>query len=228
MALEAAYAFDNVGGTTVADLSGNGRDITLTGTNGAQVTGGQTGGALGKTGATMPVLPGSVLTACQSDDRTIMFDGKQNLTTWWVRFEKDAIGSGTWGILNISGAMTFFARRASDDGQMGSRPTATSPSASVWHNYCVTYVRSTGIATYYYDGASVGTASFTAGTQLVINADRINIAEWTGTGAAMDNLRFYSHALNSTEVAATAGTAVTSGTAPAVPIYTVSSYGSFH
>lgn len=227
MALEAAYAFDNVGGSTVADLSGNGRDITLTGTNGAQVTGGQTGGALGKTGTTMPVLPGSVLTACQSDDRTIMFDGKQNLTTWWVRFEKDAINSGVWGILNISGSMTFFARNAADT-QMSSRPTATSPAAGAWHNYCVTYVKSTGVATFYYDGASVGTATFTAGTALGTAADRINLAEWTGTGAAMDNLRLYSHALDSTAVAATAGTAVTSGAAPAVPIYTVSSYGSFH
>lgn len=205
MALEAAYSFD----TDYSDASGNSRTITTTG-NSAIVTGGQTSNALGKTGATMPVLPAAVLTACQSDDRTIMFDAKQNLTTWWVRFEKDAINSGVWGILNISGSMTFFARNAADT-QMASRPTAASPSASAWHNYCVTYVKSTGVATFYYDGASVGTASFTAGTALGTAADRINICESATANAAMDNLRLYSHALTGVEVAATAGTPVTTG-----------------
>jgi hypothetical protein len=209
VALLAAYNFDSIGGSTVADLSGNGYDITLTGTAGAQVSGGQTGGALGKTGATMPVLPAGLATASQTDDRSLMFDAKNDFTTWWVRWEKDAIGSGTWGVLLLSGAMQFFARRASDDGQMASRPTAATPGTTAWHNYAVTYVRSTGVATFYRDGVSVGTASFTAGTQLVTNADRINIAEWSTTGPALDNLRIYSHALTGTEVAALAGTPVT-------------------
>lgn len=220
MALEAAYSFD----TDYSDASGNSRTITSTGQS-AIVTGGQTGNALGKTGATMPVLPAAVLAACQSDDRTIMFDAKQNLTTWWVRFEKDAINSGVWGILNLSGSMTFFARDGADT-QMASRPTATSPSASVWHNYCVTYVKATGIATFYYDGASVGTASFTAGTALGTGADRINICESATANAAMDNLRLYSNALNSTAVAATAGTPVTAG-APAWPVPPLSQLGTF-
>jgi len=205
VALVAAYSFD----TDYSDASGGGNTITSTG-NSAIVSGGQTGSALGKTGATMPVLPAGVLLACQSDDRTIMFDAKGNLTTWWVRFEKDAIGSGTWGVLNISGSMAVQARRASDD-SLATRPTATAPDASGWHNYCATYVRSTGVISLYRDGTLASTQSFAAGTQLTVNADRINIAEWSATGAAVDNLRLYSHALDATAVAATAGTPVTSG-----------------
>lgn len=210
MALEGAYAFDVVSGATVLDLSGNGRDITLTGTNGVQVAGGQTGAALGKTGATMPICPGSLLTATQTDDRTVMFDAKNNFTVWWVRWEKDAINSGTWGILLTGGSMAVQARRASDD-SLATRPTATQPGTTTWHNYCATYVRSTGIISFYLDGVLASTQSFTAGTQLTINADRINLAEWSNTGPALDNLRFYSHALNAVEVAALAGTPVTSG-----------------
>lgn len=217
MALLAAYAFDDIGGSTVVDLSGNGHDITLTGTAGAQVSGGQTGGALGKTGATMPVLPAGLTAAAQSDDRSLMWDGLNNFGTWWIRFERDAINSGTWGGLNLSGAMTFFARNTSDT-QMSGRPTAALPGTTAFVNYCVTYSRASGVATLYRGGVSVGTASFPAGTQLSTAADRINIAEWTDTGPSLDNLRIYNHALTGAEVAALAGTPVTaaarSGSAP--------------
>lgn len=208
MALEAAYAFNDVGSTTVTDFSGNARDIDLTGSNGAQVTGGNPGGALGKTGATMPVLPASVLAASQTDDRTLMFDALSVRTVWWVRWEKDAIGSGTWGILSIDGtAMLGQVRRASDDA-LATRPSAAPPEALVYHNYCLTYVRSTGVIALYRDGTLVDTESFAAGTQLTINADRINLAEWSTTGPTIDNLRIYSHALDAAAVAATAGTPV--------------------
>lgn len=209
MAIEAAYSFNNVGSTTVLDLSGNGRDIDLTGTNGVQVdsAGVLDGGALGKTGATMPVLPASVLAACETDDRGIMFDAVGNLNVWWVRFEKDAISSGVWGILNIADSvMEVQARRASDEA-LAARPSAALPGASR-HNYCCTYVRSTGVISFYRDGALASTSSFAAGTQLSIGADRINLAEWTDTGPAMDNLRLFSHAPDATEVASLAGTPV--------------------
>jgi hypothetical protein len=211
VALEAAYAFDDVGATTVVDLSGNGRDVDLTGTAGAQVAGGQTGGALGKTGATMPVLPASVLAASQTDDRTLMFDALSVRTVWWIRWEKDAISSGTWGVLSIDGtAMLVQARRASDDA-LATRASALPSEVATWHNYCTTYVRSTGVISFYRDGVLVDTESFAAGTQLTTNANRINLAEWSTTGPTIDNLRIYSHALNDAEVASTAGTPVTGG-----------------
>ncbi|MEU0469935.1 LamG-like jellyroll fold domain-containing protein [Amycolatopsis sp. NPDC006131] len=206
MALEAAYAFDG-SGSTVTDHSGNGRDINLDGTNGVQVA-----GALGKNGSVMPVLPDEVLAACETDDRTIMFDAQGNLGTWWVRFEKDSIDSGTWGLLNLGGNMAAQARRASDHG-LADRPTAAPPVEDEWHNYCATYVRATGVLSIYRDGVLTNTTTWQVGapgTQLAVGADRINLAEWTTTGPALDNLRLYSHALTSVEIAALAGTPVTS------------------
>lgn len=208
MALEAAYNFNDVGASTVTDFSGNARHIDLTSSNGAQVVGGNPDGALGKTGATMPVLPTAVLTASQTDDRTIMFDALSVRTVWWIRWEKDAISSGTWGILSIDGtSMLGQVRRASDDA-LATRPSALPPEVATWHNYCMTYVRSTGVISLYRDGTLVDTESFAAGTQLTTNADRVNVAEWSTTGPTIDNLRIYSHALDAATVAATAGTPV--------------------
>lgn len=221
MALEVAYSF-NSDYTDVA----NGRTITSTG-NSAIVAGGQTGNALGKTGATMPVLPAAALAALQSDDRTMMLDAKGDLFTWWIRFNDSVFGSGMWGILNLNdgGGMKVQARDNSGSHNLATRPAASSPGAA-WHNYCATYVRSTGVITLYKDGVSASTSSFAAGTQLATTADTIDLAEWSTTGAAVDNLRLYSHALNSTEVAAVAGTPVTA-TAPAWPVPPLSQLGTF-
>ena len=210
MALEGAYSFDNAGAVSCVDYSGRGRDLVLTGTNGVQVAGGHTGPGLGKTGATMPVFPAALLAATQTDDRCVMFWGKGALATWWVRWEKDAINSGTWGVLNISGSMGVQARRASDDSAI-TRPTGTAPSATP-HHYCATYNRTTGICRMLVDGVQTGSQSFAsgAGTQLTINADRINIAEWSTTGAAIDDLRFFSHVPSDAEIAWYRDTPVTS------------------
>lgn len=198
MSLEGAYSFDNAGASICTDYSGRGRELVLTSTNGVQVAGGQQDAALGKNGATMPVFPASLLAATQSDDRCVMFWAKGALSTWWIRWEKDAINSGVWGVLNVSGSMAIQARRASDDSLM-TRPTGTAPSSTARH-YCATYVRSTGVARLLVDGTQTGTQSFTAGTQLTINADRINIAEWSTTGPAIDNLRFFSHVPDDNEI----------------------------
>jgi len=198
MALEGAYSFDAAGAATAVDYSGRGRDLTL-GANGVQVAGGQTGPGFGKTGATMSVFSAALLAATQSDDRCVMFWGKGALSTWWVRWEKDAINSGTWGVLNVSGSMAAQARRASDDSLL-TRPTGTAPSATP-HHYCATYVRSTGVCRLLVDGVQTGTQSFAAGTQLTTNADRINMGEWSTTGAAIDNLRFFSHVPSDAEIA---------------------------
>jgi hypothetical protein len=215
MALEAAYAFDDVAATTVVDLSGNGRDLDLTGSAGAQVSGGQTGGALGKTGSTMPVLPAAVLSASETDDRTIMLDVLgTDRAVWVIRWNDDVLGSGVFGVLALDGAtMQSRARRQSDSAAAGAVTFGTSQAGS-WHNLCLTYVRSTAVLTAYWDGvlASSGVPSgWSPGQQLMVGADRIDLAEWTTTGPAIDNLRIFSHALNSGEVAALAGTPVAAG-----------------
>ena len=212
MAWLAAYHFNDLGSSTVVDVSGNGRDIDLTGTAGAQVSGGDPGGALGKTGATMPVLPASLLTAAQTDDRTIMLDVLgTGRSVWVIRFNDDALGSGIWGVLALDGVtMQSRARRQSDTAAAGALTFGTSQAAT-WHNLCLTYVRSTGVLSAYWDGTLVSSgvpSGWSPGQQLMVGADRIDLAEWTDAGPSIDNLRIADHAADATEVAALAGTPV--------------------
>ena len=192
MALEGSYSFDVDG----RDYSGNGRDLVL-GSTAASVSGGNTGNGFGKTGATMPQFPIALLNACQTDDRCIMFWGKGALTTWWIRFQDNDINSGSWGVLNISGSMAVQVRDTANN--LMTRPTGTAPSAT-WRHYCATYTRSTGQARLLVDGVQTGTQSFAAGTQLSVGADWLDIGEWSTTGAAIDDLRFFSHVPDDGEI----------------------------
>lgn len=214
MALEASYAFGDVGSTTVLDLSGNGRHIDLTSTTGAQVSGGKQGGALGKTGSGMVPLPASLLVALQTDDRSLMYDAlgtgvATDRVVWFFRMQRNADDSGAWGTFSLDGtSMLSRAKRASDGANQ--QQLSTLPVNTSWHNYCLTYKRATGLLTFYRDGAQVAQSTLiTAGTQLFVLADSIAIAEWSVAGPSMDNLRLYSHALDAAEVAALAGTEVT-------------------
>lgn len=211
MALEGAYAFDDVGSTTVVDLSGNGRHIDLTATNGAQVASGGVldDGALGKTGVGTIPLPAALRVAIETDDRSLMFDAAAQRGTWWVRAESTALDTGVWGALSLDTTNVLVRART----QANASPSPASPvigalTTGTRHNFAITYVRSTGVVAYYYDGAPVGTATHPPGTALYVGADDLNVAEWGDTGPALDNLRFYSHALTPSEVAALAGTPV--------------------
>lgn len=213
MAWIGLYHFDDTGSATVVDVSGNGRDIDLTGTAGAQVTGGQTGSALGKTGATMPELPSALRTAAETDDRGLMFDVLgTGRSVWWVRWNSSSLGSGIWGVLSLDGSTLISrARRQSDSAAAGALTIGTL-SATVWHNVCVTYKRSTGVLSVYWDGALVTAgvpSGWSAGTQLMVGASDANLAEWSSTGPAIDNLRVADHCPDVAEVASLAGTAVT-------------------
>lgn len=211
MALLAAYNFDDIGGTSIADRSGNGWHISLTGQPGAQVDSGGllNAGALGKTGAGTIPLPAGLLAASETDDRTLMFDGLGGRSVWWVRWESTSLNTGVWGMLSLDAANVISRARTQANAGPSSTITVGALNATVRHNFCLTYKRSTGVLTGYYDGVQVGTATFTAGTPLYVGANSLNIAEWSSTGPAIDNLRIFNHALTSGEVAALAGTAVT-------------------
>lgn len=212
MALEGAYAFDDIGAATIADLSGNGRDIDLTGHPGAQVAGMDTG-AFGKTGAGTISLPAALRTACETDDRTIMCDVLGARQVWIARFESTSLDTGIFGLLSLDSANAIGRART----QANVGPSATPALGAIGtprHHLALRYVRSTGIVTPFYDGVPGTNVTFTAGTQLYVGADDLNIAEWDTTGAAIDNLRFFSHALTDAEILELATTPVTGGPAP--------------
>lgn len=215
MALEGAYAFNDVASDTIVDLSGNGRDIDLTGTNGVQVdsAGLLDGGALGKTGANTISLPAALRTASETNDRTLMFDGLGNRSTWWVRWESTSLDTGVWGVLSLDEtAMLTRARDQTNSGPSPGSPVIGNLSTTQRHNFAITYVRSTGVVSVYYDGALITTSTFAAGTPLYTGADDLNMAEWADTGPAIDNLRIFSHALTAGEIDDIAGTPVSSAT----------------
>lgn len=206
------YNFDDIAGATVADRSGNGFDIDLTGANATQVdsAGVLDGGALSKSAVGTVPLPAGLLAASETDDRTIMVDGAAQRSTWWVRTESASLGTGVWGLLSLNNTQLMVRARSQANGSP-SPATANigALEAGVRHNYAVTYKRSTGVVTYYFDGVSVGTLAFSPGTALYVGADGLNIAEWGTSAPAMDNLRFADHCADDTEIASLAGTPVT-------------------
>lgn len=216
MAWIGLYHFDDLAAGTITDVSGNGFDITLAGADAAQVAGGRHGGALGKTGAVMPVLPAGLLAASETDDRTIMFDVLgTGRAVWWFRWESDALGSGIWGVLALDGTtLQSRARRQSDSAAAGALTIGATDEVT-WRNVCMTYVRATAVLSVYLGGTLVTSgvpSGWSPGQQLMVGADRINAAEWADTGPAIDNLRIANHAADATEVTALAGTAVTADT----------------
>jgi hypothetical protein len=218
MTLLAAYHFDDVAASTIVDVSGNGYDIDLSGTTGAQVAGLDTG-AFGKTGAGTVALPAGLRVAAESDDRTLMFDALGTRSVWWVRWNDTSIDSGVWGILSLDAANLITRARTQAHGS----PTPVNSvigalSASVRHHHAITYKRSTGVLSRYYDGALIGTQTFTAGTPLFVGAGAADIGEFASTGPAIDNLRIYDEALDDAAIAALAGTPVTAAADLELPI----------
>lgn len=208
MALEAAYAFNDVGSSTVLDLSGNGRNIDLTGTNGVQSAGGKHGGGLGKTGSNTVQLPSSVVAAFKTDDWSVMFDARGILQTWWFRCW-DGVNSGVRGILDLDGTAMRGQLRTAPGDVLQTRPTAAVPDATLWTaNYCLTYERSTGLLTFYRNGTQASQVDLADGTQSSTNFTIIDVAEFSAAGPSIDNLRIFSHRLSPSEVDDLDGTPV--------------------
>lgn len=200
MSIEGAYNFAATGQTVVTDFSGHGRHADLTGSAGVQTTGGRYGPALGKTGAAMPVLPGSLLAAMHAaDDRAICFWAAGTGITWWVRFQADVAndGTGTFGCLLLNGNINGQVRDAA--GNLADRPAASGPQVGEQHWYCLTYTKATGSIDLYRDnvlttpGPPNGHSSFAAGTALSTAAEQINLLETTDTTTRLSELRFISH-----------------------------------
>lgn len=214
MTLEGAYAFTDTGTSSVTDLSGNGRHIDLTAQPAVQVdsAGALDGGALGKTGSGTISLPAALRTACETDDRTIMCDILGGRAVWIIRFESASLGTGVFGLLSLDAASVIGRART----QANAGPSGTPALGAIGtprHHLALRYVRATGVVTPFYDGVPGTPVTFAAGTQLYVGADDLNVAEWSDTGPALDNLRFFSHALSDAEVLALSTTPVTGAAA---------------
>lgn len=199
MSLLAAYNFDELSGDFL-DSSGNGRSWAPN-NNAVRVTGGHTGGGLGKNGAGMPVVASPAFG--QTSARTFMFwQENQGNSVWWLRWYTSSGDTGTWGLYNLSGTLTLRCRK-------GGANTNTSVAApgSGWHHYAGTYDGTN--ARLYVDGVLVATSAAVAAP--LDTAERIDLAEGTLANFVMDDLRIFDEALDQATVAELMNTPVTSG-----------------
>jgi len=230
MSVEGAYNFGAPGQAAVVDYSGHERHADLTGSAGVQTTGGRYGPALGKTGAVLPVLPGSLLAAMHAAaDRAVCFWAAGTGTTWWVRFQVDpeTDGTGTFGLLLLGGNMAGQVRDAAQN--LASRPLATGPAVGEQHWYCLTYTKATGSIDLYRDnvlttpGPPDGHSAFAADTALSTAAEQINLLETSDTTSRLSELRFLSHAPDAGERQALMDTPV-GATSSGAKVWTGSSW----
>jgi hypothetical protein len=201
MTLLAAYNFDESSGDFL-DVTGGGHNIPI-GTNAARAEG-HTGSALTKINTGLPVLAQPAIG--QTAARTIMFWLLGTGGTWWVRWNADALGSGTWGILNLSGNVAVQARDTSG-ALLSPRPQVPHPSDGQWHHYAATYDGAT--VRLYLDAVQVSSGSLAGG--LYASADRVDVAEWSTAATFMDDLRIYDEALDQATIATLMDTPVTAG-----------------
>ncbi len=202
--LVAQYRFDDGGGTSAADSSGNGRTATLSG--GAGWTTGHAGGAVDLTGSGGYVgLPAGLLAGATAG--TVAAWVRINALSTWSRVFDLGSGTGTNMFLTPrSDAGT--ARFAITSGGAGAEQRINAPSAlptGVWTHVAVTLSGSAGVL--YVNGTEVARNSALTlrpgdlGSTTQNWIGRSQYAADPYLNAAVDDLRLYSRALSATEIA---------------------------
>ncbi len=216
MSLLAAYSFDEAG-TTVTDYSGNSNGFSIASTSVARTASGHTAGGvtLGSTPAQMPATLGV------TSNRTVMtwLKGTPSASGWAVIWFVTSISSGAWGILWLTDRVVIQARNSSS---FARATQSTVWDGTAWHHVAGTWDGST--IRLYIDGVLDASTAMTG--PIRSDNDKLELG-LTATGWTCDDVRIYDAALDQTSIATAMNTPVT-GSAPAVPIYPVSQYGSFH
>lgn len=195
----AAYSFDEASGA-VLDRTGNGHDWTLN--NGAiRTASGHTNGGLAKNAAGLPVIAATPFLGTGA--WTFMF-WQQGLgdAVWWMRLYNTAADTGS-GLLRLSGTLRLRIRKTGN-----TEVSVTPPADGLYHHYAATYDGTVGKL--YVDGVLVGTtATATAPTAAVNRIDCMEHTVNPPTGAYMDDMRFWTSALDVTEINTWMNTPVT-------------------
>ena len=208
----ASYSFDE-SDSIILDHSGHGYDFDISGTNAAHAVGGHTNAGLTKSGTGMIVLPSGLLSACQSDSRTLMFWSKGNGGTWYVQCYVSAIDSGSWGILSLDNTNMYVQARNAG-GLVSPRPSAPIGDTN-WHHWAATYDGNN--VRLYKDAILVSTSTLTA--PLRTDADALQIMEWGNTDTTIDDLRIFDVDLTQPEIETYMNTPVTDDSASSNSIF---------
>lgn len=202
MSLVLELGMDEASGALL-DSSGNGRNISLTGTNT------RTAAGSGYTyGGTMPNSRGLIQTSAEiftafagamtpfnTPARTVMFWGKLPGVnpSWAMEYYKNpADDTGVFGWLMLNGTFRFRAKDSSNN-VYERNLTANS---GVFHHYCTTH-DGTNLKVYV-DGVQVGTN--VSMPVAVWNADSMRLYDSAGSTAELDDIRIFNTALTSTEI----------------------------
>lgn len=206
MTQQLAVHADEASGNAL-DVSGNGRDITVSSGNFIQRAAGKHGTGLQQ--ISTAASAGPAIAPFLTASRTVMFDVKITSSfTGWIceHYRSTSMGSpndtGIWGLLYLSGTLRWRAKNASN----AVTDITIAPDLGVMHNIAATFSGTT--LTIYRDGVLLNTGTVTGGLW-ASGADTFRIFDTVGTAAVIDNLRMYDTALTGPEVAALAGTAVT-------------------
>lgn len=208
--LVAAYSFDEGGGTSVSDASGNGHDGII---SGAAWTSGKFGGALAFDGAsnwvTVPDGAGLELTAGMTLEAWINATAP---TSWRCVIMKERSGGLSYALYggDGSGHAAAYIRRTSDvDATSG----AVLPS-NVWTHVAATY-DGAALKTYV-NGTQVASRAITG--NIVTSAQALRIGGNSAWGeyfsGLIDEVRIYNRALTVAEIQADINTPVGSGVPP--------------
>ena len=200
--LWAYWAFDETGGTTAIDSTGNGRNGTLV--NGPARTAGLFGNAVDLSGTNQYVsLPSGVVNGLTN----FTIAGWVNLdaaSTWTRAFD---FGSGTTKYMfltaNAGSAVRFAITTSGTGGEQQISGTAALPT-SLWTHFAVTLNGGTG--TLYVNGVAVGSnpgmtlapASLGATTQNYLGKSQYSDPYLNGR---VDDFRIYADALSASDVA---------------------------
>ncbi|HUO09697.1 MAG TPA: LamG-like jellyroll fold domain-containing protein [Phycisphaerae bacterium] len=204
----AAWTFDEGTGTTAADSSGNGHNLTLSagaswtagnvGTNALKVNGTATGVAT----ATGPVVDtgGSFTVSAWVNLATV--SGYETV----VSIAGTNVAGFFFGLRQDTGAFSF-ARIPSDSTTSATVIAATSaPAANTWYHIVGVDDATAGTLTLYVDGQSQGSAIFTSGWtatgDTLIGHGFYNGSQVDYVNGSIDDVQFFSSALSAAQVAA--------------------------
>jgi autotransporter-associated beta strand protein len=214
------YKFDESSGTTAADASGNGNIASLM--SGATWTTGIISNAVHCDGTTNGylTLPTGVVNGIS--DFTASAWVKTDVSSMWARVFDFGSGTGNYMFLTPvggTGTVRYEILTPGNSAQQLNSPSAISVGA--WHHLAVTLSGTTGIL--YVDGVAVTTnssmtlnpSSLGGTTQNYLGKSQFPDPNLTGS---VDDFRFYTHALKSSEVLALALTPSIPGGLTAVPV----------
>ena len=223
MTLLAAWDYSGAG-AVIPDMSGNGRDFSLTGTSARTAAGGgyTYGGTrpltrgLGQ--GTTEVQDGPPITGLNTAARTVMTWAKTAPVnpSWFLEYHRNAEDTGVFGWLFLSSVLRGRAKNAAN----AVFEVSTVTDSPNYHHRALTHDGAT--LRLYHDGVLVGSAAMASA---VWAADTLRIFTNAGSGVVLSETRIFDEALDAATITTWMNTPIE---VPSVTLATATETGSAH